>query len=642
MHDKLRQQLDHHNLNIDDLPPAWQNFLQTVDDTYAHYHQQLTVEKQIGERIQQDMSRQKRLFENLVIVAQSTTGHATLEETLQSILDVTIMLTGTNERGRSSLFIYDANGEITTVILAREQVINYQLTEKSRRFASQGLTGWVARNRRAALLQDTSQDERWLASPEDIHTARSALSVPILSGFRLLGVLTLTNPDLNYFGDEDLSFLEVASTQLALALRNAELHNEQIRQAEHQATLYRTLRTVVIAEFDATIIAHEAVKALADLTPWPMINILFPNEEQTILQLEATAGPVIPPENWQIPIQQGISGRAYRTKQTQYVPLTAEDDDYVAIHDIVRSELAVPMIRGDHVLGILNIESNQAKAFKPDDIRLAESLAEAISLALDNAQLHGALINAKEEAERANRAKSEFVSVASHELKNPMTSIAGYSDLLMTGVVGPLNEQQTNFLKTIRANVARMQTIVSDLTDVSQIESGKFHLDCADVPIIEVIDEVVRSLQHQIETKKQHLELALPENLPTVWADRTRLSQIMVNLLSNAYKYTPEGGTITIHINDHQETNPHTGELQEMVHIAVADTGLGITPEDQQKLFQKFFRASDEQARKSPGTGLGLNITKNLVELQGGDIWFESEYRQGTTFHITVPKHPAH
>jgi signal transduction histidine kinase len=217
--------------------------------------------------------------------------------------------------------------------------------------------------------------------------------------------------------------------------------------------------------------------------------------------------------------------------------------------------------------------------------------------------------------------------VVSHELKLPMTSIKGYSDLMLSGATGALNENQTIFLNTIRNNVNRMATLVSDLADISRIESGNLRLEPREVPIWDVIDEVVTLTRIHTIQKKQTVTVNIPNELPKAWCDRNRLAQILTNLISNANKYTQEGGAIIVHAT--QEDN--------LIQIKVEDNGLGMTPEDQQKLFSKFFRSADEKIREAPGTGLGLSITRNLIELQGGKIWFESEFRKGTTFYFTVP-----
>jgi signal transduction histidine kinase len=237
------------------------------------------------------------------------------------------------------------------------------------------------------------------------------------------------------------------------------------------------------------------------------------------------------------------------------------------------------------------------------------------------------LAEARDEAVSANKSKSEFVSIVSHELKLPMTSIKGYSDLMLAGATGQLNENQVSFLTTIRNNVNRMATLVSDLADISRIESGNIRLEPRVVPVWDVIDEVVTLTKTQIEQKKQIITVDIPTELPKSWCDRTRLSQILTNLISNANKYTPEEGVLLV----------QAIRVDGLIQVKVQDNGLGMTPEDQKSLFSKFFRSADEKVRDAPGTGLGLSITKNLIELQGGKIWFESEFRKGTTFFFTVP-----
>jgi signal transduction histidine kinase len=217
-----------------------------------------------------------------------------------------------------------------------------------------------------------------------------------------------------------------------------------------------------------------------------------------------------------------------------------------------------------------------------------------------------------------------------------MTAIKGYAELMAGGMAGPVSDRQANFLGIIQGNVERMTRLVSDLTDISRIESGRLRLDFSTVEIGQIILEVAYSIQSQIEAKQQELNLAVAPELPPAWGDRNRLVQILTNLVSNAHKYSPESSRITLSAECIIRQGGPIPNL-EMIHVAVADQGIGISPEDQQLLFQRFFRSGDEKARQSPGTGLGLSITKELVELQGGRIWFESEYRRGTTFHFIIP-----
>lgn len=291
-------------------------------------------------------------------------------------------------------------------------------------------------------------------------------------------------------------------------------------------------------------------------------------------------------------------------------------------------QLVVPIRRETEVIGVLLLESTGRETYDEQTVDFLSRLSDHASIAISNAQLYA-------EVQRANVAKSEFVSFVSHELKTPMTSIRGYADLLAAGSVGEVNEAQTEFLSTIRFNIQRMATLVSDLADVSRIEAGRMHLEFAPVALNEVVEEVIRSTRSLAAEKTHEVICDFEENLIQVWGDRNRLAQVLTNLASNAIKYTPENGQIVISLREEDNIWDDEGASR-VVHVQVIDNGIGIKEEDQKKIFQQYFR-TDEGKDFAPGTGLGLNITRYLVEMQGGKIWFESEYGRGTNFQFTVP-----
>ena len=194
----------------------------------------------------------------------------------------------------------------------------------------------------------------------------------------------------------------------------------------------------------------------------------------------------------------------------------------------------------------------------------------------------------------ANVAKSQFVSFVAHELKNPMASIKGYTELVAGGMAGPVNEMQSGFLGTVRSNVDRMNTIVSDLNDLTKIQVGNLSLNYRALNLSQVLDEVVSSLSRQIEEKNQQLAIVLEDDLPSLWADPSRLNQIVTNLLSNAHKYTPESGQITIGAKRYVRTESETSNL-ELLHVWIQDRGIGIAEEDQAKIFQSVFSSRSRQ-----------------------------------------------
>jgi PAS domain S-box-containing protein len=259
----------------------------------------------------------------------------------------------------------------------------------------------------------------------------------------------------------------------------------------------------------------------------------------------------------------------------------------------------------------------------------------------DRKQMEKELQEAMEAAEAASQAKSEFLSFVSHELRVPISSIMGSAGLLTAGIAGRVTESQAKYLSIIENAAKHMTTLVSDLTDISLIESGRLRLKHERVSPLSVVEEVVASTQSQIEGKDQTLTLAVPRDLPKVWGDRTRLVQILHNLVSNANKYTPAGGKIIIRAESTVDRRDPR-RAAEAVRVTVEDNGIGIHPDDEKRVFDEFFRVNDTAASNASGTGLGLSIARSLVEMLDGHIWFESEYRAGTSFHFVIPVAPSH
>jgi signal transduction histidine kinase len=245
-------------------------------------------------------------------------------------------------------------------------------------------------------------------------------------------------------------------------------------------------------------------------------------------------------------------------------------------------------------------------------------MADRAAIAIENGRLYNELMH-------ANQAKSEFVGTVAHELKVPMTSIRGYADLM--GQVVPLNEQGTDFVDRIRKGVYRMETLVQDLSDISRIESGNLRVEITDVNLKEVIEEAKTSTMAQIDERGHTLIEEIAEELPTVRADPARTAQILVNLLSNAYKYTPNGGEITI------STQQENGRI----YISIKDTGVGLSPTELVKLGTKFWRSDNDHVLKQQGTGLGFSITRQLIELMQGTLNIESTEGKGSKFTVGLP-----
>jgi signal transduction histidine kinase len=460
--------------------------------------------------------------------------------------------------------------------------------------------------------------------------SRSLLAVPLQAKDRVIGVVEVINRrDGLPFVQNDQTLLAAFAGQAAVAIENARLYTltdqELASRVEELSVMQRIDR-----ELNASLEMDRAMRITLD---WALrqsgaeaglIGIL----EETKLRVMAHQGlddqmASLPDQLMKIELPSMLAAVETGLPQNVEIEVEASKNKLLVAS---QTQMVIPIRRETTVIGLLYLESTSDSQV---DIDFLTRLTDHAAIAISNAQLYS-------EVQRANLAKSDFVSFVAHELKNPMTSIKGYTELLASGAVGQITEMQTNFLSTIKSNVERMSTLVSDLNDNSKIEAGRLGLVFKATHAADLVDEVIRTFKRQLEDKKQTLELTIPPNLPAMWADRIRVGQVLTNLVSNAFKYTPESGAIQVGVAESANHWDPDG-APKVIHLWVKDSGIGMTPEDQQKIFQKFFRSDDPKARESPGTGLGLNITKSLVEMQGGKIWFESEYRQGTTFHFTVP-----
>jgi len=448
------------------------------------------------------------------------------------------------------------------------------------------------------------------------------------------GVIEVSNKrDGSLFLHEDQELLSAFAAQAAVAVENARLFT-----LTDQALAARVEELSVMQRIDRELNASlDVTKAMSITLDWAMrrsnaaAGLIGVQQEDGFKimaslgyhdELETYPDGLLPTEAVQFTeaFEQGVWIHAF---------IDSNEASQKGLLKGAASQVVLPIRRESQMIGVILLESLKFDPASEETLAFLQRLSDHASIAISNAQFYAAV-------QSANVAKSEFVSFVSHELKNPMTSIKGYTELLAAGAVGAVNEAQANFLSTIRSNIERMNTLVSDLNDVSKIEANRLRLDFKGLAMVEVVEETVRSTRKQIEEKGQQLELDIPADLPMVWADRTRLVQVLVNLISNAHKYTPQGGKIQIFAKANDNEWDPSGAPR-VVHIWVGDNGIGINEEDQKKIFLKFFRSEDPKTREVAGTGLGLNITRALVEMQGGKIWFESEFRKGTTFHFTVP-----
>jgi signal transduction histidine kinase len=312
----------------------------------------------------------------------------------------------------------------------------------------------------------------------------------------------------------------------------------------------------------------------------------------------------------------------------------------------VRSVVAVPLKARGTVIGVLTVTSRAAHKFHEEDQQLLSALADQAAIAIENAKLYEQvrqyageleaqvavrtreLQKTNQQLAAASRHKSEFLANVSHELRTPLTAVKGSVDNMLDGLTGAVNDKQRRYLTRIKANTDRLSRLIHDLLDLSRIEAGQSDLQPTSLPVVALTQEVAEHLWPMAAEKHISLEVTSADASVMAWADREKVTQVLMNLIGNAVKFTPSHGTIAVAIQ-------RSGE--EWVQISVADTGPGIPADEATHIFEKFYQIATEGRQKTTGTGLGLAIAKSLVEMQRGQLWVESEVGRGSTFSFTLP-----
>lgn len=505
-----------------------------------------------------------------------------------------------------------------------------------------GLVGEVAQSGLPVISNDTSKDERWEGevAKEGFRT-NSVLAVPLIAKNNTVGVLEVLNKlDGTVYVEEDVNLLTTFASQAAVALDNARLlrsTDEQLARRVQELESLERLDRELNTTLDLNKVAEITVR-WAITNSGAMAGLLgIPDESETRLIILSSYGysaeelnTFLEDGTW--PMNRGIVRRVARTRQPDLAPDVSIDPDYTPTLTNSLSQITVPMISGDELNAILILEKNQEPRLSLLDLYPVQRLAEHAAIAIANARLYAELT-------RANESKSEFVAFAAHELKNPLASIKGYADLIRSGMTGDISGQQRDFLGIIRSNADRMQNIIDDLRDVAARDANKLQVDLEPINFRSVVIDTLIPFQNQLEEKEQVIINLVGENLPLVMGDHKRLLQVMTNFVSNAHKYSPPGATITIGAEIIERyISRRNKAMGTVLHAWVQDTGIGLSKEDMNRIFQEdYFRSDNELAREQKGTGLGMMITKSLIDSHNGEVWVESELGKGSAFHFVIP-----
>ncbi|MBC7235780.1 MAG: GAF domain-containing protein [Chloroflexi bacterium] len=506
-----------------------------------------------------------------------------LDELLQLIVEsATQVLRG----ARCAVALVDErHGRVVTSAVSgipRQELVNASVR------LGEGVIGWVVENRQPVLLDDAPRDPRF--RPMDNWPVASLIAVPLVSENRVIGALVATSEEARAFTEADLNLLDAFGDQAAIAVKNARLYEQLLREEKETARLYQS---VLEKSNELEAILRGIGDGVIVVDPYLRLMMMNPVAARILGITEAPSPGVRLPEI------------------VSHKPLLDLVNDTLV-------EGGTPLIR-EIVMGDESTDPNPA---------IYQALASSVKGI--NGHMRGVVVVMRDitSQKEIEQMKSDFLSVVSHELRTPLHSIKGFVEIILMGRTGEINELQRDFLTTVKESTINLQRLIDDLLEFSRMEAGQIKLRPEEISLQEVTTQVVERLAPLAQEGELTLINQVPATLPIIEADPMRIEQVLTNLISNAIKFTPAGGSITVSGED----------LGDQVRMWVRDTGIGIPKEEQGRIFQRFYQVDGGATRSYTGTGLGLTISKFIIEYHHGRIWVESEEGKGSTFYFVLPK----
>jgi signal transduction histidine kinase/PAS domain-containing protein len=594
----------------------------------------------------QDITDRKKIDEALAIRAEQLASLNRVMTVANTSLDLQFILQTATDEFRTlmrafsaGVLMLDNSGEnltLTTESYADPNVPS--LVGRSMPIATNPATDKSIKSGNTVLVSDAQTDP--ILAP--IHAVmkqrniQSVLVTPLFSRDKIIGVFSVdTNDADRRFDADDITLIETLAKQLASAIESVQLFEETTRRAANLSTVAAVSTTA-----STVLDPDELLQAIVDLTKERFglyhSHIYLSNEALGTLLLAAGAGETgrqMVASGHSIPMDAERSLVARAARQHHAVIINDVQNEPGFLPNVLlpetRAEMAMPMIVGDNFLGVFDIQSSNVNGFSEEDASIYSTLTAQVAVALQNARLYMEQAATVTQLRELDRLKSSFLANMSHELRTPLNSILGFTDVMLEELDGPLTPNMDNDLKLIQKNGKHLLHLINDVLDMAKIESGKMNLIIEKFNLNETIEDVMSltsSLAHE-KSVALSMDVASDQNV-FIRADHTRLRQVLINLVNNGIKFTEKGG-VSVRVT-HQGND---------VLIAVKDTGLGIPTDHLDSVFQEFTQVDTTTTRKAGGTGLGLPISRRLIEMHGGKLWAESSGQngEGSTFNILLP-----
>jgi signal transduction histidine kinase len=560
-------------------------------------------------------------LEKMIEVSKALRSAFDLPSLLQQIINSITELANCE---KSSILLIDPDsGELRFVAAGSdyEQIKDIAVPRQG------SIAGTIVETRQPLVIHDALSDPRLYSRVDQTtgQSTQSIMGVPLEIGGRIIGVLQALNKREGQFNDEDVETLLMFASQAAAAIENTQLIEEQ-RQRLTEVLLLQEVLLTLSRFIQKEQLLDQLLVLLEEWLGYQNCAVYMHNKERNALNLAAYRGfHGKDMQNHILPMNEdSVAGRAATSTRPYTISDFGQEQDVKPVLDDTASALSVPMVCGEDVdlVGVISLESPDKHAFTQRDVRILSSIGVQAAIGIRQAQLY-------DNSRRANRLKQEFITTMSHELRTPMTVLIGYCDMLAKESLGSLNEAQMSALKVIRDRSELLLRLLNDVLDFSKIASGDLRLHPVLVNLRRAVETAIQKYEVYATRKDQTISIDIPRACQYVMADDYRLQQILGHLIENAIKFSPEKRSISVRASNYDS---------DFVRLDVIDQGIGIKPEDVDIIFEDFRQLDNTFTREYGGAGMGLAVSKHLVELQGGLIWVESEFGKGSTFSFILPR----
>jgi signal transduction histidine kinase len=468
------------------------------------------------------------------------------------------------------------------------------------------------------------------------------LSVPMLRDGEPIGAISVTRREAVPFTDKQIALLQTFADQAVIAIENVRLFKElqarttDLTRSVEQLTALGEISRAVSSTLDVETVLDTIVTRASQLASAEGCSIFEYDAAAQRFELRAVHNDdtAFIEALRAVPLRkgEGLMGRAAEMRESIQIPDITQPGAYESsVRDTLirfgyRALLSVPLLREDQIIGSLSFNRKNPGEFPPEVVEVLKTFATQSALAIQNARLFREIADKSAQLEAASRHKSEFLANMSHELRTPLNAIIGFSEVLAEGMFGEINEKQTEYLQDILESGRHLLSLINDILDLSKIEAGRMELERSDFDLPNAIENALILVRERASRRGIKLASTIDKQLGVISGDERKVKQVLLNLLSNALKFTPEGGRIDVGAR----------QRDGVAEVSVADTGIGIAPADQEAVFEEF-RQVGTADKKAEGTGLGLALSRKFIELHGGRIWVESEVGKGSTFRFTLP-----